>query len=723
MDRSLFELRNHVYLSSLCAGSDVFTKGKIGALLWLSIVSSFIKCQVSSFEVMLGKLMLAQQMPRVHVSAIMSHKRPSSQPPPGSKQIRLEALMKGRMTKTALVSVLQDLHQAGLLEQRFNIKQVRKAVRAHSTAQTPYGSVIKRFEFDARFEYIDPAALLYYLCTVSDQFAEMIAETVNQSGGRCLKWVLYQDGVIPGNPFRPDKARKVEAWYWIIVEFPDFVIQRSACWPVATLIRTAEVATIPGGISTVCRHLLNIFEIFAAGVALPTKDGTVVLRCEFAGFLADLLAHKEIQCSKGTGGIRLCTSCANVSSRDSMRLDAGEVNLSCCNPDQFLLWTDAELFHMVDLLHDAVGTRTKGQVEALETVCGFNVCADGIMQDKAIRRIYSPVSHTLRDWMHMLSCDGLANTETGLLLHAMANVGITLEMVQTFFGECTLPQMHGKVSKEWVAPRRLKGATLSSFASIMLSVLPIMQLMLEHYNIASMLPQEVRCYEMLCSMVSILRLSPSKVPKLVPQLKEVITQHHRLFIDVHGAEHLKPKSHHMFHVVDGVESLGKCLSCFVCERKHREVKASAVHVFRHFEATTLRDMLNSQVNYLIDGHDLFRKQFLSKTRLDEIDTELGKLHYSTGSAICHVGEVFVGDILFLHNGIVLEAIAFLQFKGGDVVVQGKALHAVTGSPTTRSTSMFDVMFCATEDIADVCIYFSPTKDTIKINVPPHVLHA
>ena len=115
-------------------------------------VAKFLQRECLVLEVMLGKLMLAQQMPRVHVSVIMSHKRPSSQPPPGSKQIRLEALMKGGMSKTALVSVLQDLHQAGLLEQRFNIKQVRKAVRAHSTAQTPYGSVIKRFEFDARFE-------------------------------------------------------------------------------------------------------------------------------------------------------------------------------------------------------------------------------------------------------------------------------------------------------------------------------------------------------------------------------------------------------------------------------------------------------------------------------------------------------------------------------------------------------------------------------------------
>ena len=164
-------------------------------------------------------------------------------------------------------------------------------------------------------------------------------------------------------------------------------------------------------------------------------------------FLADLLAHKEIQCSKGTNGIRLCASCANVSSRHSRRLDAGEVNLSCCNPDQFLLWTVAELFNMVDLLHDVVGTRTQRQLSALETDCGFNVCAECIMQDKAIRRIYSPISHHLRDWMHMLTCDGIANTETALLLHAMAGVNITLEMVQTFFGECTLPQMHRKASK------------------------------------------------------------------------------------------------------------------------------------------------------------------------------------------------------------------------------------------------------------------------------------
>lgn len=140
---------------------------------------------------------------------MMSHKRPSSLPPPGSKRLRLGAMMRDRTSKTASVSVLQDLHEAGLLEQRFTMKHVKNDVHSHSTAQTPYGSIIKKFEFDPRFEYIDPVALLYYLCTISEQFAELIADTIKQSHGRCLKWVLYQDGVIPGN--RPEKARKVEA--------------------------------------------------------------------------------------------------------------------------------------------------------------------------------------------------------------------------------------------------------------------------------------------------------------------------------------------------------------------------------------------------------------------------------------------------------------------------------------------------------------------------------
>ena len=88
-------------------------------------------------------------------------------------------------------------------------------------------------------------------------FAELLHNTVVEAGDAGLQYVLYQDAVVPGNPFRPDKARKVEAWYWIFINFPDFVLQRSACWPVATLIRTKLISTIPGGLH--CAFLIMHF--------------------------------------------------------------------------------------------------------------------------------------------------------------------------------------------------------------------------------------------------------------------------------------------------------------------------------------------------------------------------------------------------------------------------------------------------------------------------------
>ena len=53
------------------------------------------------------------------------------------------------------------------------------------------------------------------------------------------------------------------------------------------------------------------------------------------------------------------------------------------------------------------------------------------------------------------------------------------------------------------------------------------------------------------------------------------------------SDDFKPKLHHMHHIIDGMEWLGKLLSCFVCEREHRHVKDSALHVFRHLEHTVL----------------------------------------------------------------------------------------------------------------------------------------
>ena len=116
----------------------------------------------------------------------------------------------------------------------------------------------------------------------------MMKETIGSAAGVPLTYVLYQDGVVPGNPFRPDKARKVEAWYWAFVDWPDHMLHRSGAWPIFCLVRTKVCDAIPGGVSKISALMLKRFASMTDGVLLPHKSGSFVMRLEFNGFIANL---------------------------------------------------------------------------------------------------------------------------------------------------------------------------------------------------------------------------------------------------------------------------------------------------------------------------------------------------------------------------------------------------------------------------------------------------
>ena len=69
--------------------------------------------------------------------------------------------------------------------------------------------------------------------------------------------VLYNGGLEPGNPFRHDRGRQIEAYYWALIEWADHILCRSFVWPVLTLIRSVVINRIDGGPSYVSRALLN----------------------------------------------------------------------------------------------------------------------------------------------------------------------------------------------------------------------------------------------------------------------------------------------------------------------------------------------------------------------------------------------------------------------------------------------------------------------------------
>ena len=620
-----------------------------------------------------------------------------------------------RITKSAMAHVFETLHAQGLLAKRVTRRNIQHAVAEHASVPTPWGPVVQPLEGCPPAECCPPAALMYYMCTISASFADCCKRAVDAAGDEPLRYIAYNDGVTPGNPFRPERGRKVETWYWVCTDWPTYLLHRSGMWPIFTLIRTNLVNAMPGGVSHVSKLMLRQFKPFEEGVLLPHKDGHFMMRMVFAGFIADLVAHKSILCARGVpSGVRPCWNCSNLTSRDVR----GPTEVGYLHHDRSAwgAFTDHQLFAMVDRLHREALALGPSSLNRLCSEVGFNIEPSGLIMDAELRSIYAPCVHHHRDWMHVIVQDGVSNWETAMLLHQMKScpANIDVSMVQRFMLQCVLPKQRGKPHPQWLNEARLKPSTVKSFASTMLSVISIVTMFLDHYvEVARHLPDHVRCYKLLYDIVWHLRVDAGIVDR-VPILRTIIVEHHRLWGVLYPTI-ARPKLHHLQHVIDMVATLGKLVACFTCERKHRSVKRSAINVYRHFEHTTIVDMLNTMATELRE-HDIFAEQCLIRQpRVVTVGTDV--IH-TARSCLCHCGELHEYDIIVFITGHVGRATSFW-------VHPAATSHAVQFRLLRRHTAGVDVfidtgrvMFSPLADVMDAVIHFPMTDGKIRVAMPP-----
>ena len=314
---------------------------------------------------------------------------------------------------------------------------------------------------------------------------------------------------------------------------------------------------------------------FHRGVHINHPDGGFVVTAIFAGFLQDLLGHKETTEWKGTNGVYCCLTCDNVVNMQHRRPNAarGEVAANCTNVDRFRQRTDADVYANVDELkgfHDAdmarLGRVRKKPFGDLQTRLGFNYVPEGLLMDTALRRLYKPVSHTIRDWQHTLVQDGFANTHVALLLHRLKETcNISLDRIQTFSQMVHYPSSTGKLESSAFGKNRLKDNTITSFSSVMLSMIMVLHFFCDAFEVSAAMPAEVASFTKLYLIIGILRMGPEDAMEHVGKLRILIQQHLETYLALYD-NHCKPKVHHLFHVPDGMEWVGKLLSCFVTER-------------------------------------------------------------------------------------------------------------------------------------------------------------
>ena len=674
---------------------------------------TFITCQI----------IIACQMPRRKLSpAILgSHKR----------QLSDAQLVAGSVGhKAQMAATLTQLHHSGTLTsavttERSIRSRLTDAAVAHGRSHTPYGPVVKFTKLpgeELEVEYVCPFAYLFYMCLMSDAFKDSM-ETLSRSDTP-LRIVLYADSICPGNPFRPEKSRTVTCIYWTIVDWPAWMLQRSGLWPVLAFIRDSVVAQVNGGLSNIMGHMLRLMFLpeagepsFVTGIVMP---GGFTIHGKFIGFLADLAAHKDIFQFKGAAGFKCCFECQNVIKHKVVDSACGKfVGLGCSDPTRFERYEDSDVFFIADELLRVSSSVSLAKFEDLQKDLGFRYTPSGLLSQQSIRQIVHPSRHCIRDWMHTIVGDGIANSEIAMLIHAMSHIGISRAQVQTFSTRCVLPKAHGKVHKNWMGESRLKKLTISSFSSIVLSLLPILLLFPVEFDITRHMPNHASCFQKLCWIVDLLSTGPERAMAYTSTLRTLLQDHHEQFWLLY-ATGIKPKIHHAHHIVDGMEQLGKCLSCFVTERKHKVVKRSAMYVFRHFEHTVTSNVLTSQIETIRSGNDLFREKFLVRPKDVSI---IGHTLLNSKIAVTHLGELHADDIVFSSNGIAGRIISFWsqEHRVNDILLEIDAYETIDGNPALRDERKSRRMFIDLSDIVAPCVWLYVSASVIRLSVPAAAL--
>ena len=650
------------------------------------------------------------------------------------------SLAAARGTKTNTIELLKKLSGAGLLKdididdtnERGVKRLLTEAASDHANARTNYGPVVQSMEVGIpglkHLEYINPFAFLSYLSTISVSFAMMMKSVCVL--GQPLRIIIYADAFVPGNPMRPDKGRDVMAIYWCIADWPQHILQRSFAWPVFTIIQKKYLEKFPGGLSRLMRMILRLFfknksQSFTKGMYVPCPSGDFVVTAIFAGFLADLDGHREITNWKGCSGRRCCLSCDNITNMQWPPYKGREVPASCSDSNLFGARTNEDVFAIIDdLARDFLQLKrgSSGKFEDKQKAKGITFSPHGLLLDADIRDVYKPIDHFIRDWQHTICQDGVANAHIwNVISHLKEHCHIGISTIQDFSQKCHYPASWGNLKKDAFDEDRLrpKKNTIKNFSSPILTMVIVLYLYLETHVKKQQMPEQFDAFQMLFHIIGLLRLGAEDAMRHTATLQTLIEKHLALCVELYG-EYVRPKAHHMLHIVEAMIWTGRLLSCFVTERKHRLLKQVAVHTFRHFEHTVLTDVLNQSMEQILSGHDVYTAEFLICPK----DIFLSGVAFRAAKRyVGRVGEICAGDLVIDHRAHVGKVVQVLQrVSDGLVFLEVDAYPCIEGETTLRDTDKRYLDFFESAAIIDVLIWYFHSPSIVRFSVPPALLY-
>jgi hypothetical protein len=236
----------------------------------------------------------------------------------------------------------------------------------------------------------EPSKLLQLATDKFEWFGKLLVSHMKQQPPSVSKpWnlVLYHDEIACGNVLKKDNQRKATAFYLSFLEFKSFLRDEDA-WLCFAVVPKPLLLQIDGGLSVVVKELIRFLFQREAGLSrsgaliAPKNEEAMILVARMSHLIADESALKATLCAKGSSGIKPCLQCKNIVCKGSLASHdrTGYLkNISCHDPADFDLASDADMWELADALGRFVGS--KAELDKLEKASGLNAVEVGILRE------------------------------------------------------------------------------------------------------------------------------------------------------------------------------------------------------------------------------------------------------------------------------------------------------------------------------------------------------
>ena len=437
---------------------------------------------------------------------------------------------KSFVSQAGIAEILKAVKEAGELPKGISKSAVKRSRQAAIAAETPHGPLLREWTLtteegkEEKVHYLDPIACLWHALQTCSKFRQFFAAAAAASPCSVHSpWrvVVYADEVTPGNQLKPTNKRKLQTFYWSLLELGPRALQCEDGWFVLTTVRSATVASFRDKLTQLCKFCLRCFtepgRNFSHGLNLtwPGRDDFVLV-ANVSILLGDEAALKQMLEFKGASGKVLLLPLPQLSAEAVCPRPAPPEGQSCTlartNPSSSC--TRRHRSRRLSCIWSRKRRElNKGEFDELETNLGLNLCPNGVLCDPTVMQAFDPTVATMFDWMHIYLVHGLWHLEVNELvdrLQAEAKVKQQdlHERFQCFSWPSYLKDKGAAVS-DFFSKKKSGDSRLNSSASEALSTYPVLRLVLQDLREARDLKQPVRdainCYIYLCQVLDLLQ--------------------------------------------------------------------------------------------------------------------------------------------------------------------------------------------------------------------------